>query len=117
VLFLHRTLLGGKSFPILQLDVVLQVFLVLASKPGWLVLFPLVLVEGELRLYQLIGGVGLACFLALVFPMVEADWRLCDWTVVLVVPLRVQFQSYYTLLPTWPLACLLFPAKHHSWLL
>jgi hypothetical protein len=51
MLFLRRTSLGGKSFPVLQHDVVLQVLLVLASKPGWLVLFPLVLVEGELRLH------------------------------------------------------------------
>jgi hypothetical protein len=76
VIFLRRNSLGGKSFPILQLDVVLKELLVLASKPGWLVLFPLVLIEGELRLYHLIGGVGLARLPALVFPMAEAQWRL-----------------------------------------
>jgi hypothetical protein len=72
MIFLHQTSLGGKSFPILHLDVVLQVLLGHASKPRWLGLFPLFLIEGELWLYQLIGGVGLAHLPPLVFPMAEA---------------------------------------------
>jgi hypothetical protein len=71
MLFLHQTLHGEKYFLILQLGVVLQVLLVLVSKPGWLVLFPLVLVEGELRLYQLVSGVGLAHLPTLVLLMAE----------------------------------------------
>ena len=89
MLFLHLTSLQERYFPIFQFDVVQKVLLVLASNPGWLVLFPLVLVEGELQLYQLIGGVGLAHLPTLVFPMEEVQWRLHGWTVVPIVPLEV----------------------------
>jgi hypothetical protein len=89
MIFLHQTLLGDKSFPVLQLDVVLQVLLALASRPGWLVLFLLVLVKGEILLYQLIDGVGLAHLPTLVLPMADTQWRLHRWNEGPVVPLRV----------------------------
>ena len=60
MIFLHRTFLGERYFHVLHLDTDLKVHLALASRPGWLVLFLLVLVEGELQLYQLVSGVGLA---------------------------------------------------------
>jgi hypothetical protein len=50
VLFPHPTLLVGKDFPILPYSVVLQVRSVLVSKPGWLALRLLELIEGELQL-------------------------------------------------------------------
>jgi hypothetical protein len=77
MLFIHPTLLEGKFFLILQLDDVLQVLPVLVSKPGCLVLFSLVLIEGELQLYQRTGGVELVHIPVLVFPMAEAQLRLC----------------------------------------
>jgi hypothetical protein len=115
VLFLHQNLLGEKYFPVLQLDAALQVLISLASKPGWLVLFPLVLVEGELRLSYLVGGVGLSHFPTLVLPMAGTQWRLHDWTEGLVVPLRFQLQSYHTFLPASLLVSLLSLVKHCSW--
>jgi hypothetical protein len=78
VIFLHQNLLGDKSFPVLQLNATLQVLLVLALNPGWLVLFPFVLVKGELRLSQLVDGFGLAHLPTLVLPMIEAQWRMRD---------------------------------------
>jgi hypothetical protein len=90
VLFLHPTLLGEKDFPILQYCVALKGLPVLVLKPGWLALFPPVLVEGELRLYQQFSGVELTHLPVLVFPMAEAQWKLCGWTVVPVAPLEVQ---------------------------
>jgi hypothetical protein len=66
--FLHQTLLGEHSFLVRQLDVVLQVLPVLVPKPRWLALFPLALVEDELRLYQLFGGVELAHLPLLALP-------------------------------------------------
>jgi hypothetical protein len=114
VLFLHQTSLGEKDFPVLQHFVSLRVLLVLVSKPGWLILFLPVLVEGELRLYQLSGGVGLAHLPTLVLPV---QWRLRGWTEGPVVPLRVQSQFYHTSLLAWLLVSLLFPVKHHSGLL
>jgi hypothetical protein len=91
VLFLHQTLLEEKYFPVLQLGTTLQVLLALVSKPGWLVLFPLVLIEGELRLSQLVGGVGLAHLPTLVLPMAEAQWRLRDGLKGLLYPSEFDF--------------------------
>jgi hypothetical protein len=69
------------------------------SKPGWLALFLLALVKDELRLYQLGDGVELAYLQVLVFLMVEAQWKLHDWIVVLVVLLVAQSRCYCTSLP------------------
>jgi hypothetical protein len=46
--FPHPTSLVGQDFPILPYSVVLQVHSILVSKPGWLALCLLELVEGEL---------------------------------------------------------------------
>jgi hypothetical protein len=94
--FLHQTSLGDKFFPIRKLDVVLQVLLVLVPKPGWLVLFYLVLIEGKLRLYQRDGGFGMAHLPVLVFSMTEVQWGLHDWTVVPTALLGVRPQFYCT---------------------
>jgi hypothetical protein len=48
VFFLPPTSIPGKSFPILPYSVVLEVRFVLVSKPGWLALCLLELIEGEL---------------------------------------------------------------------
>jgi hypothetical protein len=114
VIFLRQTLLGEKYFPILQCCIVLQVPLTLASRPGWLVLFLLVLVEGDIQLYQLVGGVRLAHLPTLVLPMAGTQWRLRDWTKGHAIPLRVRLQFYHIFLPAWLLISLLFPVKHHS---
>jgi len=46
--FPHPTALSRQYFPVLPPSVVLEVLFVLASKPGWLVLCLLELVEGNL---------------------------------------------------------------------
>jgi hypothetical protein len=51
MLFPHPTSLVGQDFPILSYFVVLEVCSVLVSKPGWLAMCLLELVEGELQLY------------------------------------------------------------------
>jgi hypothetical protein len=84
-----QTSSGEQPSSSLQVSVILRVLLALASRPGWLVLFLLVLDEGELRLHLLVGGVGLAHLPTLVLPMVGAQWTLRDWTEGPVVPLRV----------------------------
>jgi hypothetical protein len=86
VLFLPQTSLGEQAFTVLQHCIALLVPLVLVSKPRWLAMFLPVLIEGELRLYRLSGGVELAHLPILALP---AQWRLRGWTVGLVVPLRV----------------------------
>jgi hypothetical protein len=93
VFFLHQTSLLEKDFLVLQHCISLQVLLVLVSNPGWLDLFLPMLIEGELRLYQLGGGVGLAHLPILVLLV---QWRLCSWIVGLVVPLEVQSQCDHT---------------------
>jgi hypothetical protein len=50
--FPHPTSLVGQAFPIVPYSVVLEVHSILVSKPGWLALCLLELVEGELRLYR-----------------------------------------------------------------
>jgi hypothetical protein len=77
-------------FPFSNTVLVLKDFLVLVLKPGWLVLSPPVLVEGELQLYQRCGVVELAHLPVLVFLMVEAQWKLRGWTVVPAALLEVQ---------------------------
>jgi len=72
----HQTLSGKKYSSTLQLDAILQVLLILYSKPGWLVLLLLMLIEGELQLHMLVGGVGLAHLPTLVLLMEGAYWRL-----------------------------------------
>jgi hypothetical protein len=95
----HQTLFGEKSSLALQLDVVLQVLLVLSSKPRWIVRFPPVLIEGELQLHLLGGGVGLAHLPIIVLSMAGAQWRLHSWTEEPVVPLRARPQFYHTFPP------------------
>jgi hypothetical protein len=67
---------GEESSPTLKLSVVIQVLLVLASKHGWLVLFPLVLIGGELQLHLLGNKVGLVHLPIIVLPMVGVQWIL-----------------------------------------
>jgi hypothetical protein len=62
---------------------------VLVPKPGWLVLFPPVLIEGELRPYQQSGGVELAHLPFLVFLSSGVQWILCGWTVVPIALLEI----------------------------
>jgi hypothetical protein len=113
MLFIPRTLIGEQSFPILQCCNVLQVCLALASRPSWLVLFILLIVEGKLRLYEKVGGVGLAHLPTLVLPMVGVQLILPNWTEGPIVPLRVRLEFYHTVLPSWLLFSLLFPMKRH----
>jgi hypothetical protein len=89
VLSPRQTLSGEKCSHALQLNIVLQVLLVLASKLGCIVLFLLLLVEGKLQLHLLIDKVGLAHPPTLVLSMAGAQWRMHDWTEEHVVPLRV----------------------------
>jgi hypothetical protein len=65
-----------RAFPFLQYFFGPQGLSVLVLKPGWLVLSLLELVEGELRLCQQSGVVGLAHHLTLVFLMAGAQWKL-----------------------------------------
>jgi hypothetical protein len=67
---------GEKPSPVLQICVFLRLHLVLASRPGWRFLFFLVHDEGELRLHQLVNGVGLAHLPTMVLIMVGAQWTL-----------------------------------------
>jgi hypothetical protein len=86
---LLKTFPGDKPSPILQVEIVLQVLLVLDSRHGWLVLFLLVLVEGELQLHMLVDRVGLAHLPTLVLLMAGAQWILRDCTEGPPVPLKV----------------------------
>jgi hypothetical protein len=70
--------LGEQPSPALQLGVVLRVLLSLYSRPGWIVLFHLVLNKGEPRLHILADRVGLAHLPTLVLPMAGAQWTLRD---------------------------------------
>jgi hypothetical protein len=74
----------------MQYCIALKGLHLLVLNPGWLALFPPMLVEGDLRLYQKFGGVELTHLPVMVFPMTEAQWKLRSWTVVLVAPLEVQ---------------------------
>ena len=76
VLSLLQTWPREKPSLVMQLYDVLRFHLVLASMPRWIVLFHLMLVKGELRLYQLFCGVGLAHLPTLVLPMVGVQWIL-----------------------------------------
>jgi hypothetical protein len=78
-----------KPSPALQVGVVLQVLLTLASRPRWFVLFLPMHDEGNLWSHQLVGEVGMTHLPTLVFPMAGAQWALCDWTEETIVPLRV----------------------------
>ena len=82
-----QTLSREQPSPSLQVGIVLQVLLALASGPGWLVKFLLVRDEGELRSHQLVDGVGLAHLLTLVLPIARAQWTPHDWTKGPIVPL------------------------------
>jgi hypothetical protein len=73
----------------MQLDATLEVLFALASRPGWLVLFLLVLIEGEIPLYHLVSGVGMAHLPTLVLSMAGVKWKLRGWTEGLAVPLKV----------------------------
>jgi hypothetical protein len=106
-----QTLSGEKPSLSLQLGVVIQVLLTLASRPGWLVLFLLVCDEGELWSHQLVGGVGLAHLPTLVLPMEGAQWTPHDWTEGHVVPLRVRPQFCHTSPPSWLLVSARFPTR------
>jgi hypothetical protein len=114
MIFLRPTSLGEQDFSILQHCVSLLVPLLLVSKPGWIVLFLLVLVKGELRLYQLSSGVELAHLPILALP---GQWRLCGWTVGLVVPLKDPSQFDHTTPLALLIVSLLFPVNHLAWLL
>ena len=98
----------------MHISTVLQVLFALASRLGWLVLILLVLVKGEIRLYHLVGGVGLAHLPTQVLLMGGAQWKLCDWTEGIDVPLRARTQFCHTFLLAWLLVFLLFLAKHRS---
>jgi hypothetical protein len=67
---------------VLHYCTILKELPVLVPKPGWLVMFPPVLVKGELRLYQQFDGVELAHLPFLVFLSLGAQWILCGWIVV-----------------------------------
>jgi hypothetical protein len=74
--FIHQNSLGEHSFPVRYLNIVLQVLPILVPKLGWLALLPVMLIEGELRLYQRAGGFWLAHPPVSVFPVAEVQWRL-----------------------------------------
>jgi hypothetical protein len=69
MLSLLQTFPREKPSPSLQLCVVLQACLALASRPGWIFLFLIDHVEGELRRHHLVGGVGLDHLATLVLLM------------------------------------------------
>jgi hypothetical protein len=101
----------------MQYYVALKGLLVLVLNPGWLALFPPLLVEGKLRLYQQFGGVEMTHLPVLVFPMVEVQWKLRGWTVVPASPLGVK--PYFDCIspPAKSFSSLLSPVKHRSMLL
>jgi hypothetical protein len=89
VFSLLQTLRGEKPSSVLQVNVVLRVLLAISSRPRWLVLFLLLLVEVKLRLHLLVNRVGLAHLPTLVLLMVGAQWILHDWTEGPIVPIGV----------------------------
>jgi hypothetical protein len=72
---LHQTLLGEKDFLIPKNYVAGKVLHVLMLNHGWLALFLLELIEGELQTYQQFSEVELAHLPVLVSPLSEAQWN------------------------------------------
>jgi hypothetical protein len=70
--FPHPTPLLGQYFPILPHSIVLEVLSMLASKLGWLVMYLLKIVEGEIKIDQRFGVIKWAHRLFMIFYLSRA---------------------------------------------